>query len=96
MSFVFKHPGFWEEREWRAIFQPPTTKSDFTRVGPERFRLRDGQRIAYHECRLLGEETIGEVVIGPKSRLTEGDAKRIVLSQNFRVSNIRRSTIPYR
>ena len=96
MSFVFKHPGFSEEREWRAIFQPLTVKSDFKRLGPERFRFREGQRIAYHECRLLGEETIGEIVIGPKSRLTEVDAKRLVLSQNFMVSSIRRSTIPYR
>jgi hypothetical protein len=99
MSIVSKHPGFSEEREWRAIYWPHGEKEGFVSasVGPRASRARDGEDIAYHEWRLEdGDSLIAEIVLGPKSPLSEGDALKMLEAHGFSGFGVRRSEIPYR
>lgn len=101
MSVVSKHPGFSEEREWRAIYRPHGYggKEGFVSasVGPRAQRVRDGEDIAYHEWRLDdGDSLIAEIVLGPKSPLSEDDARKTLEAHGFSGFGVRRSEIPYR
>lgn len=101
MSVISKHPGFFEEREWRAIFCPHhfSDKEGFASasVGPQASRVRDDEEIAYQEWRLDdGDSLIAEIVLGPKSPLSESDTRSMLEAHGFSNFDVRRSEIPYR
>ncbi|HEV7744142.1 MAG TPA: DUF2971 domain-containing protein [Pyrinomonadaceae bacterium] len=101
MSVISKHPGFSEEREWRAIYWPHGygEKEGFVSasVGPRAQRVRKGEDSAYHEWQLEdGDSLIAEIVLGPKSPLSEGEVLKMLGAHGFSGFGVRRSETPYR
>lgn len=100
MSCVTKHPGFSEEREWRAVYWPHSSAENvfFTAsIGSKMQRIREGLEISYHEWLMDNRDRlIAKVVLGPKSTLTDVEVTEELTRQGFRDFIIRRSDIPYR
>jgi len=101
MSVISKHPGFSEEREWRALYWPYDSGEEsalITKViGPQALRMRDEVEIPYHEWLFAGrDDAIAEVIIGPKSPASIDDVSNLLKSQGFVEFDVYRSDIPYR
>jgi len=90
---MFKHPSFWEEREWRLVSNFPNLQSKF----------REGESLItpYVEIKLTEEEEyipIKQVFIGPTphKELSRQSVLFMLNSHNIRGCTVVCSEIPYR
>ncbi len=110
-SYVFKNPAFQEEREWRIVHTPllnsyipplaPDKKRILSAISECFFRYTSTTITPYFTLSIKDEREkaphpINEVIIGPKSMITEAHLRLFLERNEFYGVQIKRSTASYR
>lgn len=106
LSSIFKNPAFSEESEWRIIHRPIIMGKDGSResqihlsISLPRYRTSGGKLITYFEydfADLKPNEIFSEIVLGPKSEVSNYDLSIFLTENGLANLNVRRSKASYR
>ena len=101
LSYVYKHPAFSEEREWRIINTPVIDVNCVMAGGVSelKFRTTRDKLISFVEIPIAEGSiyaTIREVVLGPKNKTFPDTLHGYLELKEYHNVKIRRSNAPYR
>lgn len=106
LSSIFKNPAFSEEKEWRIIHKPMIMGKDgsleskiYVSISPPKYRTTGGKLITYFEydfTDLKPDEIFSEIVLGPKSEVSNFDLSILLTESGLPNISVRRSKASYR
>jgi len=101
LSYIYKHPAFQEEKEWRIINTPliDTNYLMSGQVSDMKFRVTRDRLIPFWEMPITVESnyvSIKEVILGPKNKTIPKTMHDFLEMRNFHDVIIKQSNAPYR
>lgn len=94
-STLYKHTSFSEENEIRMTYSPQLDDNNI--LGKKQFRESNGRIIPYYEFDFRDKmQMLTEIIIGPKSEMTESELKSFLSAYGFSHVRVRKSESSYR